>query len=109
MIKNTVKLSAKLNRNELAEVAGGTVKELEELVDACGAMATFQTHIPISNRADASYVKDYLRNKIGIDANISLGVAGTGLFSKHNTYKDIYTGRSMSHKEVLERIKYPLG
>ncbi len=100
--------NAKLSTNELNQVAGGTVKELEELVEACGAMATFQTHIPLSNRADASYVRDYLRNKIGIDANISLGVAGTGLFSKHNTYKDLYTGRSMTHKEVLERIKHPL-
>ena len=104
MLKN----NAKLNQNELNQVAGGTVKELEELVEACGAMATFQTHVPISNKADAAYVKDYLRDKIGIEANISIGVVGTGLFSKHNTYKDIYTGRSLTHKEVLERIRYPL-
>lgn len=104
---NKIKIN-KIDDFELNQVAGGTVKELEELVDACGAMATFQTHIPLSNRADAAYVKDYLRDKIGIDANISLGVAGTGLFSKHNTYKDRYTGRSLTHKEVLERIKYPL-
>ena len=71
-------------------------------------MATFQTHIPLSNRVDASYVRDYLHNKIGIDVNISLGVVGTGLFFKHNTYKDIYNCRFMSHKEVLERIKHPL-
>ena len=104
MLKN----NAKLNQNELNQVAGGTIKELEELVEACGAMATFQTHVPISNKADAAYVKDYLRDKIGIEANISIGVVGTGLFSKHNTYKDIYTGRSLTHKEVLERIRYPL-
>ena len=104
MLKKTTKLS----NNELTKVAGGTVKELEELLDACGAMATFQTHIPISNKADAAYVKDYLHDKIGIDANISIGVVGTGLFSKHNTYKDRYTGRSLTHEEVLERIKYPL-
>lgn len=104
MIKN----NTKINLDELNAVAGGTVKELEELVEACGAMASFQTHIPISNKADASYVKDYLRDKIGIEANISIGILGTGLRSKHNTYKDIYTGRSMTHKEVLERIKYPL-
>lgn len=100
--------NAKLNKNELNQVAGGTVKELEELVEACGAMATFQTHVPISNRADAAYVKDYLRDKIGIEANISLGVVGTGWLSEHNTYKDRYTGRSLTHEEVLERIKYPL-
>lgn len=100
--------NAKLNKNELNQVTGGTVEELEELVEACGAMATFQTHIPISNRADAAYVKDYLRDKIGIEANISIGIAGTGWLSKHNTYKDRYTGRSLTHEEVLERIKYPL-
>ena len=95
----------KMNEMELNEVAGGTVKELEELVEACNSLASFQTHIPLSNIVDAGYIRDFLRDKMGIEANISLGFCGTGIGSKHNTYKDMYNGRSYTHEEVLQRIR----
>ena len=40
-----------------------------------------------------------------IDADISLGAGGTGLFSKHNSYRDTKTGQYLSQSEVLDRIK----
>jgi len=42
---------------------------------------------------------------IGIEANIDIGVLGTGIGEKHNTYKDNVNGKSLTHAQVLERIK----
>ena len=108
MLKN----SAKLNQNELSQVAGGTVKEFEELLSAFDDNKHIKrfykvtTHLPVANSAAATFVESFMSDRMGIDANISLGVGGTGLFSKHNTYREISTGRALSHGEVLERIKF---
>ena len=51
-------------------------------------------------------VKNFLNNKLGIEADISVGLLGTGLFSSDNTYKDLNNGgKSLSHSEVISRIK----
>ena len=45
---------------------------------------------------------------MGIEANIDvsfMGVFGFGIGEKHNTYKDKATGESLTHKQVLDRIK----
>ena len=42
---------------------------------------------------------------MGIDANISVGVGGTGIFSKHNTYYDRSLGRRLSQSEVEDRLR----
>ena len=42
---------------------------------------------------------------MGIEADISVGFCGTGIGSKNNTYKDKETGKSLTHAEVLNRIK----
>lgn len=39
-----------------------------------------------------------------ISANIHLGVGGTGIFSKGNTYVDMRTGMGLTHDEVVRRV-----
>lgn len=107
-----LKKTAKLSKDELTKVAGGTVKEFEELLSAFDDNKHIKrfykvtTHLPAANNAAATFVESFMSDKMGIDANISLGVGGTGLFSKHNTYSEIGTGRALSHGEVLERVKF---
>ena len=101
-----------LTDEQLDQVAGGTVKEYEEI---CSAMANNPilksiletgSHVPISNQVDKVLVEDILKVEMGIKADISLGFLGTGLGSKSNTYKDLRNGgRSMTHAEVINRIK----
>lgn len=99
-----------LTDEQLDQVAGGTVKQFEEI---CGAMAKNPTlkallegtsHIPLGNLASRDIVEHILKDKLNIDADISLGWGGTGLFSKDNKYTDLSTGQSISHQEVLHRI-----
>ena len=104
-----LKDNAKLNQSELNQVAGGTVKEYKELIEAGKGFFKFQAHIPGVNRVGATNLEDFMRDKMGIEAHISLGAVGTGLFSKHNKYKDLSTGRSISHNEVLERLRKFVG
>ena len=117
MLKN----NAKLNFDELNQVAGGTVKEYEEIIDAVGS-GTFMDGINSSLRtviemlgpaglagksavyaATAGAMEKALKADLGIDAYISVGWGGTGFRSTNNRYsKD---GKSLSHQEVLDIIR----
>ena len=101
-----------LTDDELDQVAGGTVREYEEI---CSAMANNPilksiletgSHVPISNQVDKVLIEDVLKVEMGIKADISLGFLGTGLGSDPNTYKDLRNGgQSMTHAQVINRIK----
>ena len=99
-----------LTMENLDEISGGTVGELEDLTKAIVSnpvlkvLGTFETHIPGFNRIIANEVEDILKTKLNIDADISLGFLGTGLGSDPNTYKDTATGQNISHQEVLNRL-----
>ena len=100
-----------MNAEELENVSGGKVAELEELADAIVHNPTLKflgkagAHVPGANRISADSVETFLKDYLNIDADISLGVFGTGLNSAKNTYRDMKTGQYITHAEVLDRIK----
>ena len=101
-----------IDLEELEIVSGGTVGELDELIRALMDIPMYKDlfgavggHIPGANNAIAALMENTLEESFGIRADIDLGIAGTGLCSDPNTYVDISTGRSMTHAEVLKRIK----
>ena len=101
-----------MNAEELDNVSGGTVGELEQIVrtffknsDFKDSLGTTSTHLPGASILTAEYIESFMSNEMGIDANISVGVGGTGIFSKKNTYRDIKTGKFLSHNEVLKRVE----
>ena len=100
-----------MNAEELENVSGGKVAELEELADAIVHNPTLKflgkagAHVPGANRISADAVETLLKDQLNIDANISLGLFGTGAASAKNTYRDMKTGQYISHAEVLDRIK----
>lgn len=100
-----------LSIKELEMVTGGTVGEYEELLRACAvsnpALAEAGAacaHIPGANLVTAQLFESWLSKELKISANIDLGVGGTGMFSKGNTYVDMKTGAGLSHAEVVRRI-----
>ena len=119
MLKN----NAKLNFEELNQVAGGTVKEFNEIFDAynslggsylesisSGARELLDILGPAGSAAKSAVIcalakpfEKALKHDFGIDAYISVGWGGTGFRSTHNRYsKD---GKSLSHQEVIEMIR----
>ena len=113
--ENLKKINAeleKLSDEELEKVAGGTVGELEDLTGAMlsnwSVLEKFgkgAAHVPGTNHLLAREITNILKNDLEISADIDLGWGGTGMGSGANTYKDISTGRKLSHGEVLDRIK----
>lgn len=101
-----------IEKEELEIVSGGTVTEFDELIsaiegngvfgDICGAIGG---HVPGANIIVAEVIEACLSEILGIKANISLGLAGTGIGSDPNTYIEKSTGRSLTHAEVIRRIK----
>ena len=102
---------SRMNDCELDNVVGGTVNELEGLAKACCNNQTLQklvgvgVHLPKTAIATA-YLMESTLDKMGISANISVGVGGTGAFSKHNTYYDRNLNRNLSQSEVEARLRY---
>ena len=100
-----------MNAEELENVSGGRVAELEELTDAIDHNPTLKflgkagSHVPGANRISADAVETLLKDQLNIDADISLGLFGTGAASAKNTYRDMKTGQYITHAEVLDRIK----
>ena len=100
----------KLNDAALEQVAGGTVKEYEEIVSAFAnneylkKAVGLSVHVPGANMTTVDFVKGVL-GEMNISAEIDLGWLGTGLGSENNKYTDRRTGRSMTHKQVLSRIR----
>ena len=111
----------KMTDCELDNVAGGTVKELEELFAAVSDNAGIGGDLGavvqafsrdnfghgdhnkyITNAAMAPAFEKALKNDLGIDAYISVGWRGTGFRSVPNTYS--INGKSISHQEVLQMI-----
>lgn len=109
---NTAVTTKQIGLDELEMVSGGTVKEFEQLMNAIAgnpilgeAGGLICGHIPGVNNGMAALVESILENRLGIEADISLGFAGTGIGSDPNTYKDIATGQPLSHQQVLEKIR----
>ena len=100
----------RINDIELDNVVGGTVGELDGLVSACAknpvlkALSGAGSHVPWANKGVAKLVTLQLDN-IGIKADIDLGWGGTGINSKHNTYIEKSTGKSLSQIEVEKRLE----
>lgn len=102
----------KMNDSDLDAVVGGTVVELEQIMrtflknsnsrDYLGCMSS---HFPGASIATATYIESFMSNDMHIDANISVGVGGLGICSKKNTYRDLKTGKFLSHEEVLKRVE----
>ena len=63
-----------------------------------------KAHVLGANHLMAKEITRLLKDKMGIEANIDLGWGGLGIGSKSNTYKEIATGNSLSHEEVLTGI-----
>jgi hypothetical protein len=88
---NTTVKAREIELKDLETVSGGTVGEFEELIEAyttnpylseaCGLVCG---HIPGVNNGMAAFVESILEDRLGIEADISLGFAGTGIGSpKH--------------------------
>ena len=97
---------------EMEKVSGGTVGELEQIMRTFYKNSTcrdfvsgMSTHFPGASILTAEYIESFMSKEMGIDANISVGVGGTGAWSKKNTYRDIKTGKFLSHDEVLKRVE----
>ena len=108
---NTTLKAREIELKDLETVSGGTVGEFEELIEAYTnnpylgeAAGLICGHIPGVNNGMAALVESSLRNKLGIEADISLGFAGTGIGSAPNTYLDNATGQPLTHQQVLYRI-----
>ena len=108
---NTILKAREIELKDLETVSGGTVEELEELIEAYTknpylgeAAGLICGHIPGVNNGMAALVESSLGNKLGIEADISLGFAGTGIGSDPNTYFDKATGQRLTHQQVLDRI-----
>ena len=106
------KENKKLTMEDMEQVAGGTVTELEKLVRAglssinpnlrtvCAKLA----RTPIAAVAEAYAMESVLKD-MGIKANISVGFCGTGIASKPNTYYDTKEQRSLTQSEVEDRLR----
>ena len=100
-----------MSDEELDQVAGGTVAEFDEI---CSAMANnpfvkkilgASSHMPVGNVINKEVVKYFLKENLNIEADISIGVLGTGIGSYHNTYKDLTEKRYLTHAEVIKRVQ----
>ena len=105
-------LIEQLNDEQLDSVAGGTVGQLHELVNAMagnndlmkfltGASEIAAGIFPAANIPLAYAMEDQLK-KLGISSNISVGWLGTGVRESGNTYS--MNGKGMSHEEVVDFI-----
>ena len=101
-----------MSAEQLDQVAGGTIAELKELVEALQSNSVARglgkaySHIPGVSEAIKYGVARDLFN-MGIESDISVGFCGTGIGFKNNKYWDISNGgfKPMTHAQVLEKIK----
>lgn len=110
-----------LNDEQLDQVSGSTVAEVQDIIrkmEQCsgGAGVASDFARAIINRlpkyrtvAKAAMNISYksaaklMLHRMGIKSDLSIGLAGTGLFESKNTYE--LNGRSLTHAEVLAMIK----
>ena len=113
----------KMNDVELTNVAGGTVKEFNEVFDAFGSQVgslfkdvgaaardVLDMLGPGGSAAKSAVIlalsvpmEKVLKNDYNIDAYVSVGWGGTGFRSTHNRYSR--DGKSLTHQEVLDIIR----
>ena len=100
-----------MSETDLEQVAGGTVGEFNDLINALYSVFgdvfadAVVSHTPGLNAGFRELVTASLEKNYKIKANISLGYLGLGIDSDPNTYTDMTTGKSLTHAEVLKRIK----
>ncbi|MCR5757553.1 MAG: hypothetical protein K6F95_06570 [Selenomonas sp.] len=108
-----MKDSKEVSMEELETVSGGTVNEYADLLAALSInpklqkWGRFAGHLPGGNLV-ASNASDGIKGilkEIDIKVDLSLGLGGTGLFSKPNKYTCISTGESLTHEEVIATMK----
>ena len=98
-----------LKMEMMEQAAGGTVAELEELLQSLSntnmvkTLGSIGSHLPGTNQKIGTMLKSLLKG-MNINADLNLGLFGTGLLAGPNTYTSAQDGRSMSHEEVLKRI-----
>ena len=108
--ENKEMTTKKVNEKELKKVAGGTVEELGDLINAIypgeevgRPLCRAASHVPVgSSVLAATMERDLLQ--FGIRSNISTGLAGLGICSKENMYQDTHTGQALTHQQVLDRL-----
>ena len=101
-----------LNIEQLENVSGGTLEELNQIMDtlynklgvpeaisASGAM-----HLPPYQAFHNTIVAGKYLKDNGILADINTGLLGTGLLAEPNAYEDRDTGRLLKHQEVMDRL-----
>ena len=59
----------------------------------------------LSNIVMAYTMESFLKNDFKINSNISVGWGGTGFRESGNSYSDKFTGATLSHEEVVQRVK----
>jgi hypothetical protein len=98
MVQENVK---KLSFDELDNVAGGTLREVNQLA------AAFRES-KVSGHRRLFWAGESLEatlDKIGIVTRTSEGFCGIGAGSVNNTYKEKSTGKMILHEEVIEYIR----
>ena len=106
-----------LTMENLDKVSGGTCDQVHELTkaflgnnailgfiaDAAELGSKYKAGC-IGNIPMAYAMEGYLKG-LGINANISIGWGGSGFRESGNTYTDKCTGESLSHDEVVQKLK----
>lgn len=106
-----------LTMEALNEINGGTCDQLHELTKAFTSnnnilnffadAAELATKIKvgcIGNIPLAYAMENFLKNDMGINANISVGWGGSGFREVGNSYSERSTGKALSHAEVVRRV-----
>lgn len=99
-----------LSEGQLDTVAGGTIWELYELADAMvknsflRGMTNVASLIPMTSGIVESYVIDAL-DKVGVNAKIDQGILTGKIFNDRNTYTEKCSGKSLTHEQVMERLR----
>lgn len=99
-----------LEMEHLDQVSGGTYKEYGELLDllkkgqkTCNAQKvwkSYNTHFD-----DEDNIVDYLREEMGIKANLHGDVKSYFFGGTPAEYTEMKTGKALSHGEVVNRLK----
>ena len=102
---------------ELEQVSGGTCAELHELTKAamgnskilqyCAGAAELASKYKVGclGNIPLSYAMESLLGELGVKAKISIGAFGTGGGENPNTYRNKISGASLSHAEVVDRVR----
>ena len=102
---------------EMEKVSGGTCAELHELVKAaagnskilqyCAGAAELASKYKVGclGNIPLSYTMESILGELGVKAKISIGAFGTGGGENPNTYRNKISGATLSHAEVVDRVR----